>query len=153
MQKPAYFTNNCRIKTRTKKKATVSQLFEKYLLNVLLPLSVCRCAVTTKEDFSLSVTRTWSAHKWAKGATHNVILPSTTESWGKKGDCSRTGKEGYKDKNNLYVDYKTWRTSVIRKWYLSLSLSDVGICNVNAPSSKFPYPQLSQEQLLSSWSK
>lgn len=84
MQKPAYFTNNFRIKSRTKKKATVGKLFEKYLLNVLLPLSACGCAVTTKEDFSFSVTRTWSAHKWAKGATHNVILSSTTESWEKK---------------------------------------------------------------------
>lgn len=82
-------------------------LFVKYLLNVLLPLSACGCAVTTTEDFSLSVTRTWSAHKWAKGATHNVILSSTTESRGKNGDCSRTGKDAYKDKNNLYVDYKT----------------------------------------------
>lgn len=81
MQKPAYFTNNFRIKTRIKKeKATVIKFFEKYLLNVLLPLSVCRRAVTTEEDFSLSITRTWSGHKWAKGATHNVILSSTTES-------------------------------------------------------------------------
>lgn len=45
---------------------------------------MCGCAVTTKEDLSLSVTRIWSAHKRAKGATRNVILSSTTESCGKK---------------------------------------------------------------------
>lgn len=43
----------------------------------------------------------------AKGATHNVISSSATVSQPKKGDCSRIGKEGYKNENNLYVDYKT----------------------------------------------